>query len=344
MESNRDDLRDLKEQFQQASSKVGTLQTAFVGLSSGMLQTLHALEPLDTETLAERSDVDPGYASKWVDAAFADELVEIDDGDVQLADLGAAFLPDAPDSLMPLAVQSVLSGRLTDRLAELVRSGEQPGEEILGEFTNIAPWFGRMLEAKFRPYFQQHVLPALEVFEEVDAKNGRVLDLGCGNGWYLRELAVSYANLTGVGVDAMEESIEEARRAAEEKGLESRLGFESTDIFEYRPERRFEVVVLNRTLHHLWGRRDELFETVDAALAETGTLILWEPAWPARREQLRQPNRRMLASRNLAEHAMGNRLLEPDEIRRALEGRGYQVEIRPLDDVETLLVAGRGEG
>lgn len=52
----------------------------------------------------------------------------------------------------------------------------------------------------------------------------------------------------------------------------------------------------------------------------------------------------MLGMRNLAEYAMGNRLLVPDEIRRVVEDCGFAVDIRRLDTVETLFIGRRESG
>lgn len=338
------DLEHKREELMEAAAGTLPLRVAFIGLVDDLLELLHASGPLDAATLAERAEADVGYVEKWLDAAYATQLVdEHDESDEQfeLTELGEAFLPDAPRTLMPLAVQTVLSARIADRLAGFVRTGDQPGEEMLGEFENIKPWFGRMLEAKFGPYFRQNVLPELEVFGRVNREGGRVLDLGCGNGWYLRELAASYENLTGVGIDQMEPSIRQAREAAAEQGLAGRLEFHEADIFDYRPDRPFDVVVLNRTLHHVWTRRDDLLATVDASLADDGELVVWEPAFPEHRQELRHPGKRMLGMRNLAEHAMQNRLLEPDEVRRFLEELGMTVEAKAIDEVERVFVARR---
>ncbi|MFB6263003.1 MAG: trans-aconitate 2-methyltransferase [Bradymonadaceae bacterium] len=335
------DIDERRQRLQSASGEVATLHVAFIGLADDLLEELGDGAAIGAEALADRAGVDPTYAERWLDAAYAHELIGGEDGKFRLTELGEAFLPEAEGSLMPLAVQSVLSGRLTDRLVETVVSGEQPGESLLGEFDNVAPWFGRMLEGKFRPYFRQHVLPALEMLETVDAEAGRVLDLGCGNGWYLREIADAHASIRGTGVDSMEASIRQAGEAATEAGVADRLSFEAGDLFDYRPSDPFDVVALNRTLHHVWAERDALFETIDASLADGGWLAIWEPAWPEDRRALRTPERRPLGMRNLAEHAMGNRLLKPEEIERALSRRNYTVTVERLDEVETLIVGRR---
>jgi len=334
-------LEQRREQLQNAAAGSLPLRLAFVGLVNEMLTELADAGPLEAPQLAERANLDAAYVAKWLDAAFAVELVDVEDDAFGLTELGEAFLPDAPQTMMPLAIQSVLGSRLTDRVADLMRTGEQPGESILKEFENITPWFGRMLEAKFGPYFRQNVLPELDLFEQIDQAGGRLLDLGCGNGWYLRKLAGTYDRLTGLGIDVMEPGIRQAREAARANGLDDRLEFRAADIFDFRPDSPFDAIGLNRTLHHLWGRRSELMETIDAALDDDGYLVVWEPAYPADRRALRDPGKQMLGMRNLAEHGMQNRLLEPREVRETLAEIDLTVDVHQIDEVETLFVGRR---
>ena len=58
----------------------------------------------------------------------------------------------------------------------------------MGERETLLPWFGPMLEASFSEMFEQTICPNIPIFAEVDARGGLVVDLGCGNGWYLRAL------------------------------------------------------------------------------------------------------------------------------------------------------------
>lgn len=336
------DIEKRRKKLQNAAAETDTLHAAFIGLATGLIEALDTANSSTIVSLADTAGTDRDYTERWADAAFANQLVDFEDSDViRLTPLGQAFLPHADRSMMPLAVQSVLSPRLADRLTEYLESGEQPGESILEEFDNVLPWFGRMLEGKFRPFFRDEVLPQIKVFDEFAGQSFDVLDLGCGNGWYLRELAGHYDNLRGVGLDSLTANIESAKSSVSNTLLKDRLEFQKGDIFEYRPDRTFDAVVLNRTVHHLWTRRDDLLATLDAVIGRNGRLVIWEPAWPEDRASLRSPNRRGLGMRNLAEHAMGNQLLTPGKLVDWLDSSDMVVETQPIDEVETIFVARR---
>ncbi|EQD54819.1 Methyltransferase type 11, partial [mine drainage metagenome] len=86
---------------------------------------------------------------------------------------------------------------MSERIAGLMRTGERPGEVILGERETVLPWFGPMLETTFGPIFEKQIFPAIPFFREIDRNDALAIDLGCGNGWYLRALAKHSPKLSG---------------------------------------------------------------------------------------------------------------------------------------------------
>jgi SAM-dependent methyltransferase len=291
------------------------LQIAFVGVSTGLFEALGARGALSPEALAAAAGIDAGYARRWADAAYAFGYLEADEHDVfSLTPLGEAMRPQAPGTLMPFAVQAVLGAHMAERAAGLARTGERPGERVLGERETILPWFGPMLEASFGAFFEREVLPGVPAFAEVDARGGTALDLGCGNGWYLRRLAARMPRLHGIGLDGFAENVRQANESAAREGLGERLRFVEGDIYAHAPLAPVDLVAMNRALHHVWDQKARVFGLIRDALRPGGLAVIWEPAWSADRATLRDPPRRAMAFQNLSEHVQGNHFLRPDEI------------------------------
>ncbi|HSQ66519.1 MAG TPA: class I SAM-dependent methyltransferase [Polyangiaceae bacterium] len=292
------------------------LNLAFIGVANGLLEAL-VDQPASPPELAQRRSLDPGYVLRWCEAAYGFGYVDLRDGRYALTELGRAFLPGEPDTLMPFAVGAVLGAHMAERAAGLMRTGERPGESVLAERATILPWFGPMLEATFGSLFEREVLPGVADFAEVGARGGVVLDLGCGNGWYLRRLAARFPALRGIGLDGFEENVRQATEQARREGLGERLTFLAGDIYEHAPLEPVALVAMNRALHHVWDRRERVFPLLRDALEPGGVAVIWEPAWPAELEQLRDPRMRAMAVQNLSEHVQGNHFLRPPEIEAA---------------------------
>ncbi|MDE1943383.1 MAG: class I SAM-dependent methyltransferase [Betaproteobacteria bacterium] len=333
----------LKTQFRQQAQGALGLYIAFIGVSAGLFSTLHRLQAASAHTLAEAGGLDAGYVARWCDAAYAFGYLEAEGDLFRLGPAGDAMRPEAPDSLMPLAVQSVLSAHMAERAAGLMRSGERPGESVLGERDTILPWFGPMLESNFATLFETTICPAVPVFQQADAQGGLALDLGCGNGWYLRALARHYPRLRGLGLDGFAENVAQARARAQAEGLAARLQFEQGDIHDFTLEEPADLIAMNRALHHVWERgRPEIFRWLRDNLKPGGHAVIWEPVWPAERAQLREPSRRGLSFQNLSEHVQGNHLLQPGEIAQAFQEAGMPAEIHLFaGGNEALIVARR---
>ena len=318
---------ELKTVFrQQAQGAVG-LNIAYIGVVNGLFAALHELGKASAPALATAAKLDPGYVQRWCDAAFAFAYLDVDANEFSLTATGQAMRPEAPDTLMPLAVQSVLSAHMAERAAGLMRTGERPGESVLAERETVLPWFGPMLEANFASIFENTICAAVPEFAAVDARGGLAVDLGCGNGWYLRALARRFGKLRGLGIDGFEENVRQAETAALKAGLADRLKFIQGDIHALVLDEPADLIAMNRALHHVWEKdTDALFTWLRANLKPSGYVAIWEPAWPVDRAALRDPSRKAMAFQNLTEHVQGNHFLRPEEIQAAFARAGMQSE------------------
>lgn len=333
----------LRQRLLQKAQGALELQVAYFGVATGLIDRLDV--PSSARELAAAAGLDAGYVVRWADAAYAFELLDREtDGDgpprFSLTATGRAFRRDTPGTLFPLAVQAVLGAHMAERAASLVKSGERPGESVLEECETILPLFGPMLEHTFGPMFDAHIAPAVPVFQKVSTEGGLAVDLGCGNGWYLRRLAKRCTDLRGIGLDGFAENIRQATEAAEREGVGDRLRFQMGDLHHFTVDEPAALIAMNRALHHVWESGAGIFEILSEHLAPGGAAVIWEPAWPSDVATLRgHPRLRAMAFQNLSEHVQGNHFLVPEEIADALAKAGLEPTIyRLVDDTEAVIV------
>lgn len=77
--------------------------------------------------------------------------------------------------------------------------------------------------------------------------NTRVLDAGCGTGWFTNTIAYHY-DCDTVGIDFNPVAVEFGRRTAAALGVKA--AFDVADLFRYNPGALFDVVVSIGVLHH----------------------------------------------------------------------------------------------
>ncbi len=334
---------DLKQQARAMAQGAHSLTVAYIGVVNGLFAALKQLNSGDVATIATAAGMDEGYVRRWCDAAFAFGYLDAEGEAFRLSETGAAMLPDAPGSLMPLAMTMVSSVHMGVRAAGLMRSGERPGEKVMAEVETLLPWFGAMLEGTFSRFFEEKICPGVPVFSEINERGGLVADLGCGNGWYLRALARRCGAVRGLGLDGFEENIAQATRLAQEEGLGDRLRFVQGDAHEFTLDQPADLIAMSRALHHVWeGGITPFIRRLRENLRPGGAVAIWEPDWPSDRSVLRKPAVRSLALHNLNEHVQGNHLLHADEIADAFAAEGFAPEIyRFSDGIEAMIVARR---
>jgi SAM-dependent methyltransferase len=78
----------------------------------------------------------------------------------------------------------------------------------------------------------------------------KTLDVGCGAGWLVNSVNFHYGahGTTAAGVDFNAEAILQARAVASRLG--TRTDFVETNLFEYRPRARYDLVTSLGVLHH----------------------------------------------------------------------------------------------
>lgn len=334
------EISEMKDKIRSQAQGATTLNISFVGIVNGLFESL-GKNPATSKELAIGTGMDPGYVERWCDAAFAFGLLDAEDHQFRLSTLGEIMKPSHPQTSMPQVIQAVLGTHMSERIAGLMRTGERPGEVILGERETILPWFGPMLEATFAPIFENQIFPAIPFFSEINRDDALAIDLGCGNGWYLRALAKHSPNLNGLGVDGFRENIRQATIRANEEGFGNRLRFTQGDIFSIRLEKKADMIAMNRALHHVWSDKERLFPMLQSYLAPGGALVFWEPSWPKQREDLKSNGKRPLAFQNLGEHAQGNRLLNPDEITEECRKLGLSTTVSLFSDGNEAVVVAR---
>lgn len=316
------------------------LAVAYIGISSGLFVALEALKVATSARLAHACARDEAYVLRWCDAAYAFELLDEESAGFRLTDLGRAFLPGAPNTLMPFAVQEVLTAHMAERVVGLMTTGERPGESVLAEQESVLPWFGPMLEAQFGPIFEKTILPNVPVYAEAADKEGLAVDLGCGNGWYLLRLARHFPKIRVLGIDGFEENIRQANVRAQQEGLGDRVEFRVGDIYSFKNRESASIIALNRALHHVWDQKSRVFDILRDHLKPGGSAVIWEPYWSAKREALREPARRMMVFQNLTEHVQGNHFLEPTEVASAFQEVGLMPKIMPFVDGREAIIIG----
>ena len=172
-------------------------------------------------------------------------------------------------------------------------------------YDRIAP---RLVAVESRNWhLQSRMALNLETIDRYGTPGGRVLDVGCGTGFLLENLAGR--GYSGVGIDLSPESVALAQERLERLGVADRLEAIVGSAYE-PPEGPFDLIALTDVLEHLEDPRACL-RALREVMAPGGLLVI------------STPNRRSLpgARRFAAEHLPG--------------GDRIKLNLAPIDNWQT---------
>lgn len=126
------------------------------------------------------------------------------------------------------------------------------------DVVRLGPWFHNLHLPDGTQTAPQHLLgdfPAVKWCQiapwiAADLEGCRALDIGCNAGYYSFELARRGAEVTAIDIEPR--YLEQARWAARQFGLEARLTFRQSSVYELASAReRFDLVCFLGVLYHL---------------------------------------------------------------------------------------------
>jgi 2-polyprenyl-3-methyl-5-hydroxy-6-metoxy-1,4-benzoquinol methylase len=263
-----------------AVDEVGaTLNAALVVLGDklGLYRALAGAGRLSPAELAARTGAAERYVREWLNAQAAGGYVEYDpesgrytlppEQTIALTDPGSpAYLP----GFFQIALGSVLD---FPKILEAARSGEGVGwHEHVHDVHEGCERF-------FRPGYNAHLtsewLPALDGVVEKLQPGALVADVGCGHGSSTILMAQAFPNSTFVGSDYHDQSIETARRRAQEAGVADRVSFQTAPASAYGGS-DYDLVTMFDCLHDM-GDPVGAARHVHGTLKPDGTWMIVEP-------------------------------------------------------------------
>ena len=231
--------------------------------------------PLTSAELATAAGCAERYVREWLNGQAASGYVTYTDGRYTLDEEQAtAFTDESSPACVIGGFQAMLAAtRAVDRLTVAFRTGAG-----LGWHEHHDDLF-RGTERFFRPGYAAHLttswIPALNGVEDKLRRGAKVADVGCGHGASTIIMARAFPESTFTGFDYHAPSIDVARKAAAEAGVDDRVSFEVVPAAAY-PGTGYDLVGFFDCLHDM-GDPAGAARHVLASLAPDGTWLIVEP-------------------------------------------------------------------
>jgi SAM-dependent methyltransferase len=246
-----------------------------IGDKLGLYRAMGDGAPLTPEELAERTSTDTRYVREWLSNQAAGGYVSYADGRFWLSpEQSLALAQEGSPAFVPGAFQLATS-LVKDE--EKITRAFQTGAGV-GWHEHHHDLFAGT-ERFFRPGYAANLvsswIPALDGAQPKLQAGARVADVGCGHGASTILMAQAYPRSEFVGFDYHPASIDHARQAASEAGLDGRVSFEVAPAKQY-PGDGYDLVAMFDCLHDMGdpiGAATHVLQT----LAPDGTWMIVEP-------------------------------------------------------------------
>jgi SAM-dependent methyltransferase len=277
MSTNQAKLDEFMSHLLHDMGAAATGALVLIGDKLGLYKALAAGGPLSPAELAARTDTAERYVREWLAAQAAAGYVQYqpEAGTYSMsAEQALALADEQSPAFMPGAFE-VIASMFKDepKVSQAFRTGSGVG------WHEHSPCLFRGTERFFRAGYAAHLVPEwLPALTGVCAKlqrGAKVADVGCGHGASTIVMAQAYPQSTFTGFDYHGPSVERARAAASEAGVEARCRFEVADAKSY-PGAGYDLVAVFDCLHDM-GDPVGVAKYVRQSLDADGTWLIVEP-------------------------------------------------------------------
>jgi SAM-dependent methyltransferase len=129
--------------------------------------------------------------------------------------------------------------------------------------------------------FLDLVLPRLPGLAARLEEGGRLLDVGCGGGWAVVQIAERFPRTSCVGIDVEPYSVRLAQRLIEERGLADRCEAHARSVDQLGEDDAYDVVTSFLVVHEIApSLKPGAFAAVARALKPGGYFLIFDEAYP----------------------------------------------------------------
>ncbi|MEW8292527.1 MAG: class I SAM-dependent methyltransferase [Candidatus Thiodiazotropha endolucinida] len=244
-----------------------------IGHRTGLFDTMARIPPSDSQGIAESAGLNERYVREWLGAMVTAAIVIYD------ADSGCYTLPPAhaglltrdasPDNVAVFAQYIPLLGQVEEEVIDCFYNGGGVPYERYTRFHEVmAEDSGQtVVSALF-----EHILPLIDGHLSRLERGIDVLDVGCGRGQALLQLARAFPNSRFTGYDFSQEAIEWARKEADRQGLNNLL-FEVKDVATLDEQGAYDWIVTFDAIHDQKSP-DRVLSAIHGALRDDGIYLM----------------------------------------------------------------------
>ena len=204
-----------------------------VGHRTGLFDVMSKMPPATSENIASQAGLNERYVREWLGAMVTAGVVEVKPENLQfsLPEEHAAFLTRAAaaDNLAVFTQYIAELGSVEEGIVECFKKG---GGVPYSRFPRFHEVMAEDSGQSVLSSLGAHILPLVPGLIAQLKAGIRMLDVGCGRGLIIIQLAELFPNSHFSGIDLSQDAVQFAQGVAESKGLRN-IQFKAMDLSDF---------------------------------------------------------------------------------------------------------------
>lgn len=220
-----------------------------IGHRTGLFDTLSGLRPSTSQEIADAAGLNERYVREWLGAMTTGEILEHDheNNTYSLPDEHAAWLTRAaaPNNIAITTQWMSVLGGVETKIVDCFHNGGGVPYEAYERFLDV------MCEESHQTVIVpliDDLLPLAPGLKEKLEEGIEVLDVGCGSGFAMVQMAKEFPKSSFTGYDMSEEAIELGKERALELGL-TNITLQVKDVAAFTNEKQFDLITTFDAVH-----------------------------------------------------------------------------------------------
>ncbi len=241
---------------------MGFLWLVYSGFELQLWEQLQKEITID-RLLADNPDWDAVLLEHWLSQAVIQNLLILDKGTYRLSSLGKSVLRYQDFGLEAMYKEFVVYWSVCFRQLPDFITGQKERPSLENELKDE-------LISRASRSSEIFVWPVLRKKCRKDNWQ-KILDIGCGEGIYLKKLLTVFPELTGVGLEINSAACMRAKQGMEK--YQDRVRIVCRDVFDFKDTETFDCCLLNNTIYYFTGtKRLELLRHIRTLLKSGGQI------------------------------------------------------------------------
>lgn len=220
-----------------------------IGHRTGLFDTMSGLRPSTSQEIADAAGLNERYVREWLGAMTTGEILEHDheNNTYSLPDEHAAWLTRAaaPNNIAITTQWMSVLGGVETKIVDCFHNGGGVPYDAYERFHDV------MCEESHQTVIvplMDDLLPLAPGLKEKLDAGVEVLDVGCGSGFAMVQMAQEFPNSNFTGYDMSEEAIKRGKERALELGLKN-ITLQVKDVAAFTDEKQFDLITTFDAVH-----------------------------------------------------------------------------------------------